>query len=238
MRPNVLLLMADQLAAGWLPAYGHEVVQAPHVDALARESVVFDSASCASPLCGPSRAALLTGKLPSRTGVYDNAAELPASEPTIAHRLRLEGYRTCLAGKMHFVGPDQLHGYEERLTTDIYPADLEWTPDWERPLDDPLPWYHTMEAVRTPAVAHASTTRSPSTRSAACTTSPATAPTSRSSSPSRSPIRTTPGSCGPRTGTATSAPGSTSRPCRRSRSTKPTPTAGGCARCPGSTGRS
>jgi choline-sulfatase len=156
MRPNVLLLMVDQLAAGWLPAYGHDVVQAPHLDALARESVVFDSAYCASPLCAPSRAALLTGKLPSRTGVYDNAAELPASEPTIAHRLRVEGYRTCLAGKMHFLGPDQLHGFEERLTTDIYPAGLEWTPDWERPLDDPLPWYHTMEAVRTPAVAHAS----------------------------------------------------------------------------------
>jgi choline-sulfatase len=156
MRPNVLLLMADQLSAGWLPAYGHDVVQAPHLDALARESVVFESAYCASPLCAPSRAALLTGKLPSRTGVYDNGAELPASEPTIAHRLRAEGYRTCLAGKMHFVGPDQLHGFEERLTTDIYPADLEWTPDWERPLDDPLPWYHTMEAVLTPAVARAS----------------------------------------------------------------------------------
>jgi choline-sulfatase len=43
------------------------------------------------------------------------------------------GYRTALAGKMHFVGPDQLHGFEERLTTDIYPADFGWTPDWEQP---------------------------------------------------------------------------------------------------------
>jgi choline-sulfatase len=42
------------------------------------------------------------------------------------------GYRTCLSGKMHFVGPDQLHGFEERLTTDIYPADFAWTPNWDQ----------------------------------------------------------------------------------------------------------
>jgi choline-sulfatase len=156
MRPNVLLVMADQLAAGWLPPYGHTVVDAPSLSALADESVVFESAYCASPLCAPSRSALLTGQLPSRTEVFDNAAEWPASMPTLAHHLRLEGYRTALVGKMHFVGPDQLHGYEERLTTDIYPADFDWTPDWRRPLDDPLPWYHTMEPVLTPAVARAS----------------------------------------------------------------------------------
>jgi choline-sulfatase len=53
---------------------------------------------------------------------------------------------------MHFVGPDQLHGFEERLTTDIYPADVDWTPDWDRPLDQPFPWYHTMESVLAPGV--------------------------------------------------------------------------------------
>jgi choline-sulfatase len=155
-RPNVLLIMADQLAAGWLPAYGHPVVQAPTIDALAAGGTVFESAYCASPLCAPSRAALLTGRLPSRTGVYDNAAELPATVPTLAHRLRSAGYATALAGKMHFVGPDQLHGYERRLTTDIYPADVDWTPDWNRPLDDPFPWYHTMEGVLRPGVCDAS----------------------------------------------------------------------------------
>ena len=73
--PNVRLLMADQLAASWLPFGGHPVVQAPVLGALARDGVVFEQAYCASPLCAPSRAALLTGRLPSRTGVYDNAAE-------------------------------------------------------------------------------------------------------------------------------------------------------------------
>ena len=89
---------------------------------------------------------MMTGRLPSQIGVYDNAAELPASVPTLAHHLRALGYRTCLAGKMHFVGPDQLHGFEERLTTDIYPADYSWTPDWEHPELRPS-WYHNMLSV-------------------------------------------------------------------------------------------
>ena len=50
---------------------------------------------------------------------------------TFAHYLRHAGYRTILSGKMHFCGADQLHGFEERLTTDIYPADFGWTPDWD-----------------------------------------------------------------------------------------------------------
>jgi choline-sulfatase len=154
--PNLLLIMVDQLAAGWLPAYGHPVVQAPNLTKLARDGVVFESAYCPSPLCLPSRAGLLTGKLPSRIGAYDNAAELPASTATVAHHLRLHGYATSLAGKMHFVGPDQLHGFEERLTTDVYPADLIWTPDWGRPVGERLPWYHTMESVLRPGVCEAS----------------------------------------------------------------------------------
>jgi choline-sulfatase len=148
--------MVDQLGAGWLPPYGHPAVQAPTITALARSGVVFESAYCPSPLCAPSRAGLLTGRLPSRTGVFDNAAELRASIPTVTHHLRAAGYATCLVGKMHFVGPDQLHGFEERLTTDIYPADLGWTPDWRRPVGDRLPWYHTMESVLSPGVCAAS----------------------------------------------------------------------------------
>ena len=155
-RSNVLLIMVDQLAASWLPAYGHDVVHAPNITGLADEGVVFESAYCPSPLCAPSRSSLLTGRLPSRTGVYDNAAEMRASEPTVTHRLRAAGYDTCLSGKMHFVGPDQLHGFEQRLTTDVYPADLDWTPDWRVPLTERLPWYHTMESVLTPGVCTAS----------------------------------------------------------------------------------
>lgn len=143
--------MVDQLAPHWLPSYGHPLVRAPNIQALAAHGVAFDAAYCPSPLCAPSRAGMLSGRHASRVGVFDNAAEMPASVPTFAHHLRAAGYRTCLAGKMHFVGPDQLHGFEQRLTTDVYPAGLDWTPDWTRDVADRLPWYHSMESVLAPA---------------------------------------------------------------------------------------
>ena len=146
-RPNVLLVMCDQLAACWLPAYGHAVTHAPHLTALARGGVVFENAYTASPLCGPSRSAMLAGRLPSETGVFDNAAEWPAAMPTAVHALREAGYATALSGKMHFVGPDQLHGYEERLTTDVYPASFDWTPDWSLAPGERLGWYHNVESL-------------------------------------------------------------------------------------------
>ncbi len=153
---SFIVLMADQLAAGWLPSYGHSVVQAPNLSRLADTGTVFESAYTAFPLCAPARAAMLTARYASRAGVYDNAAEFRAGAPTVVHALRAAGYYTAVSGKMHFVGPDQLHGFEDRLTTDIYPADVDWTPDWSRPLEDPLPWYHTMESVLAPGICAAS----------------------------------------------------------------------------------
>jgi len=144
--PNILILMADQLTPGVLPAYGGEVARTPHLDALSRAGVVFECFYCNSPLCAPSRFSWAAGQLPSRIGAYDNAAEFAAQVPTFAHYLRRAGYRTVLSGKMHFCGPDQLHGFEERLTTDIYPADFGWTPDWTR-FEERPGWYHTMDSV-------------------------------------------------------------------------------------------
>jgi len=138
--------MADQLTACALPAYGNQVAKTPHMDGLASAGVVFDSFYCNSPLCAPSRFSFLSGRQVSAIGAYDNAAEFPAQVPTFAHYLRHAGYQTALSGKMHFCGPDQLHGFEERLTTDIYPADFGWTPDWTRFADRPS-WYHTMDSV-------------------------------------------------------------------------------------------
>jgi choline-sulfatase len=143
---NILLVMADQMAPAALPVYGHALTKTPVLSGLAERGVVFESAYCNSPLCSPSRAAFMSGRLPSRTGAYDNAAEFRSDIPTFAHYLRRAGYRMILSGKMHFCGPDQLHGFEERLTTDIYPADFGWTPDWDHPLDRPS-WYHNMSSV-------------------------------------------------------------------------------------------
>ena len=97
--------MADQLAPQFTATYGHPVVQTPHLDALAARGMRFDAAYCNSPLCAPARFSFMAGQLVTRIKAYDNAAEFPASIPTFAHYLRQVGYRTCLSGKMHFVGP-------------------------------------------------------------------------------------------------------------------------------------
>jgi choline-sulfatase len=139
--------MADQMAAPILPLHdAASPVQMPNLMKLAEQAVVFDSAYCNSPLCAPSRFTLVSGRLPSKIGAYDNAADFPADVPTYAHYLRRLGYRTALSGKMHFCGPDQLHGYEERLTSDIYPADYGWAVNWDEP-DVRASWYHNMSSV-------------------------------------------------------------------------------------------
>lgn len=129
-QPNILMIMVDQCTAAALPMYGHPLVKAPHLSRLADRGTVFDNAYCNFPLCVPSRASMLSGRLSSSIGVWDNATETPAETPMMGHCLRACGYSATLAGKMHFVGPDQMHGFEERTCTDIYPANFAWTPDW------------------------------------------------------------------------------------------------------------
>lgn len=144
--PNILYIMADQLAAPQLKMYNPESqIITPNLDALAAKSVQFDSAYCPSPLCAPSRMSMITGILPMEIGAYDNASQISSEIPTYAHYLRLKGYETVLAGKMHFIG-DQLHGYENRLTSDIYPGDFGWSVDWDKP-DTRLEWYHNASSI-------------------------------------------------------------------------------------------
>jgi len=145
--------MVDQLNGTLFPDGPADFLHTPNLKALAARSVRFANTYCASPLCAPSRAAFMSGQLPSRTRVYDNAAEFASDIPTFAHHLRAAGYHTALSGKMHFVGPDQLHGFEERLTTDIYPADFGWTPDYTRPGERIDWWYHNLGSVTGAGVA-------------------------------------------------------------------------------------
>ncbi|TPJ30598.1 choline-sulfatase [Mesorhizobium sp. B2-8-3] len=152
-RPNFLIVMVDQLNGTLFPDGPADFLHAPHLKALAARSARFANNYTASPLCAPGRASFMSGQLPSRTQVYDNAAEFASSIPTYAHHLRSAGYHTVLSGKMHFVGPDQLHGFEERLTTDIYPADFGWTPDYRKPGERIDWWYHNLGSVTGAGVA-------------------------------------------------------------------------------------
>jgi choline-sulfatase len=154
-RPNILFVMADQLSALATSPYGNRDVLTPHLQALADRGVTFERAYCNHPLCVPSRASMMAGRLAGRLPVNDNGEELPASVPTFVHHLRHGGYKTILAGKMHYVGPDQLHGFEERLTTDIYPSDYMWTVDWDSLGDPPRRGFRRVdEATGQPYVRH------------------------------------------------------------------------------------
>ena len=131
-RPNILLIEADQMAAfplSFCDPRGQALT--PNLDALAEAGVVFANAYCNSPLCCPSRASKFTGQLPSAHEVWGNGAEFRASLPTMMPFLRSGGYRTVASGKTHFIGPDQLHGFDRRLTTDMYPSNFDWTIDWK-----------------------------------------------------------------------------------------------------------
>ncbi len=110
-KPNILIVMVDQLTGTLFPDGPAGFLHVPHLRKLGQRSVRFANTYTASPLCAPARASFMSGQLPSRTRVYDNAAEFASDIPTYAHHLRRAGYQTCLAGKMHFVGPDQLHGF-------------------------------------------------------------------------------------------------------------------------------
>lgn len=144
-QPNFLIIMADFMGALTLPMYGNNIAKTPNLSRIGEESVLFENAYCNFPLCAPSRASMMSGLLPFDTGVYDNGAEFPASIPTFAHYLRQLGYRCELSGKMHFVGPDQLHGFDERLTTDMVPADFGWMPPWR---DNGYPEWPSLGPIR------------------------------------------------------------------------------------------
>ena len=97
----------------------------------------------------------MTGRLPSGVDCFDSGCDYAFSTPTFAHYLRAGGYATALAGKAHYIGADQLHGLEKRLTMDICPADNCWYGVWDDP-DRRLPWFHDLNNVVTAGVAERS----------------------------------------------------------------------------------
>ncbi|XP_050712448.1 arylsulfatase A-like [Eriocheir sinensis] len=111
--PNIVVLLADDLGYGDLSFSGHPTSKTPHIDKLARESRFFTHHYVTSPVCSPSRASLLTGRLQVRSGVYPgtfvpkNPLGMPRNETTIAALLKAKGYRTMITGKWHLgVGRD------------------------------------------------------------------------------------------------------------------------------------
>jgi len=117
-RPNILFILSDQHAQRVSGCCGDTAGVTPNLDALAASGTVFDGAYCASPICGPSRMSLMTGRQPHENRCWLNTDVLNSGTPTFAHALGACGYRTALVGRMHFIGSDQTHGFSERLVGD------------------------------------------------------------------------------------------------------------------------
>jgi len=122
-RPNIVLIMSDEHHSRFMGCAGNSIIQTPALDMLASQGTRFNNAYCAYPLCGPSRAAFLTGQYPSQLGIYDGE-ELSSHVPTFAHSLNMAGYHTALCGRMGWWwGPDQFYGFQQRLHGDAIPVD-------------------------------------------------------------------------------------------------------------------
>ncbi len=113
-KPNLLFIMSDQHSKFHLGCYGDRLVRTPHLDRLASEGMSFTNAYTAAPLCVPSRMSFMTGRRPSANQVWTNDHILNSALPTWAHALGALDYETALIGRMHFIGPDQRHGFEHR----------------------------------------------------------------------------------------------------------------------------
>ena len=129
-KPNIVIVLCDDLGYGDLGCYGHPHIKTPELDKLTAEGMKLTDCYAAAPVCSPSRAGMLTGRTPHRCGIYDwipanSPMHLKKTEQTIATLLRDNGYATCHSGKWHcngkFNSPEQPqpddHGFEHWFST-------------------------------------------------------------------------------------------------------------------------
>ncbi len=144
-KPNIVILFADELGYGDLGSYGHPYIRTPSLDALAEEGQRWTDFYVAAPVCSPSRGALLTGRLPNRTGLYGRQigvffpgekGGVPTEERTLAEALKEQGYATGIIGKWHL--GDAADYYPTRHGFDYwygipYSNDMDWAgePDFD-----------------------------------------------------------------------------------------------------------
>ncbi|RBP46183.1 arylsulfatase A-like enzyme [Roseimicrobium gellanilyticum] len=147
-RPNVLIVLCDDLRADHLSVTGHPHLKTPNIDRVAKEGVLFQNAFCTTSLCSPSRASILSGLYAHKHGVRDNFTEFPAEIPNLPKRLQDAGYETGYVGKWH-MGEDN---DEKRPGFDYWAShkgqgkyfDTEFNVEGERKV---IPGYYTTVAT-------------------------------------------------------------------------------------------
>ncbi|MBI5771543.1 MAG: sulfatase [Verrucomicrobia bacterium] len=159
-KPNIVILFADDLGYGDLGCYGHPTIRTPNLDRMAREGMRFTDFYSAAEVCTPSRAALLTGRYPIRSGMCNDrfrvlrsvsTGHLPESEITLAEQLKGRGYATTIIGKWHLgvwannpAGHPSRHGFDSNFglphSNDMDPVP-GGRPQGEDNKDDPDPKY-------------------------------------------------------------------------------------------------
>ena len=158
--PNFIIIFADDLGYGDLGSYGHPTIKTPNLDKMASEGVRFTQFYVGSSICTPSRAALLTGKLPIRTGMYgnrsvlfpDNAGGLDPKEITIASALKEYGYKTACIGKWHLGHLQEYmptnHGFDEFYGIP-YSNDMRPEGNWDYARENfpPLPFLDGLDTI-------------------------------------------------------------------------------------------
>jgi choline-sulfatase len=148
-QPNFLIVMSDQHDPMRSSAYGHPFARTPTMDRLAREGVTFDRAYCNTPLCAPGRISFMTGRYVHHIQTWDNSTPHPSDLVTWAHHLRARGYDAVLSGKMHFLGPDQLHGFRAQLAIDLHAQQRHPIFAWNEqhgPVAAAAEWRHVAQA--------------------------------------------------------------------------------------------
>lgn len=128
--PNFIVILCDDLGYGDLGCFGHPRIKTPHLDQLASEGLRLTDCYAGAPVCSPSRAGMLTGRIPNRLGIYDwippnSPMHLRSTEVTVATLLKKAGYETCHVGKWHcngkFNSPEQPqpgdHGFDYWFST-------------------------------------------------------------------------------------------------------------------------
>lgn len=151
-KPNILVILTDQQRFDTIAAAGSSFdTPTPGMDSLCGRGVTFDSAVCTSPICGPSRASIVTGLYPSQAGVFANLGNgcgpLDEGTVTVADRLQACGYRTVYHGKSHLGGNISNYGFENAFENSHDPSTLTEACRFYRNSDwivDKRPFFHVV----------------------------------------------------------------------------------------------